>query len=92
MVFFSGASKYYFVKVRDFVSIPLNEIQFDQFAGWRHSVAILTRPMDLGRGMRRRPARGKCGPRPPAPFAVLPLAPFQPDQKTVASITVSAWR
>src|SRR2546426_9131984 len=35
--------------------------------------------------MRRRSGRGgKCGPRPPAPFAVLPLAPFQPDQKTVA--------
>src|SRR2546425_10515577 len=45
----------------------------------------LTRRWTSGRGLRRRSGRGgKCGPRPPAPFAVLPLAPFQPDQKTVA--------
>src|SRR2546427_803346 len=45
----------------------------------------LPRRWTSGRGLRRRSGRGgKCGPRPPAPFAVLPLAPFQPDQKTVA--------
>src|SRR5215831_14369792 len=45
----------------------------------------LTRRWTSGSGTRRRSERGgKSGPRPPAHFAVLPLPPFQPDQKTVA--------
>src|SRR2546421_2121322 len=45
----------------------------------------LTRRWTSGRGTRRRSGRGgKSGPRPAAHFAVLPLPPFQPDQKTVA--------
>src|SRR2546428_10017288 len=45
----------------------------------------LTRRWTSGRGMRRRSGRGgKSGPRPSAPFALLPLVPFQTDPKTVA--------
>jgi hypothetical protein len=45
----------------------------------------LTRRWTSGRGNRRRSGRGgKSGPRPSAQWAVLPLPPFQPDQKTVA--------
>ncbi len=44
-----------------------------------------TRRWTSGSGPRRRSGRGgKNGPRPTVPFALLPLAPFQPDQKTVA--------
>ncbi len=45
----------------------------------------LTRRCISGRGTRRRSGRGgKSGPRPPAHLSLLPLTPFQPDQKTIA--------
>src|SRR5229473_687637 len=45
----------------------------------------LTRRWTSGGGTRRRSGRGgKSGPRPSAPCSLLPLPPFQPDQKTVA--------
>src|SRR5229473_3154446 len=45
----------------------------------------LTRRWTSGSGTRRRSGRGgKSGPRPSAPCSLLPLPPFQPDQKTVA--------
>src|SRR5919201_2591537 len=45
----------------------------------------LTRRWTSGSGVRRRSGRGgKSGPRSSAHFALLPLQPFQPDQKTIA--------
>src|SRR5919204_1938156 len=45
----------------------------------------LTRRWTSGRGVRRRSGRGgKSGPRASAHFALLALARFQPDQKTIA--------
>ena len=45
----------------------------------------LTRRWTSGSGTRRRARRGgKNRPRPPAPFALRPLVPLQPDQKAVA--------
>src|SRR4029453_15821262 len=59
-----------------------NSINSRMAAQRSHSLA---RRWTSGRGTRRRSGRGgKSGPRPSAPFAVLPLPSFQPDQKTVA--------